>query len=277
MNYGKWAASAIFSASLLALGTTGYVTDAPVAVCEASSECLLMKYLNELSHHEMSYTMGDTNGTAESGVIDESVYVNSLYYGVRRYEQVDSGAIPDGDYVMLVFTQSGARFDFFRGDGGNYIRQYAPDGSVSFYKAVFEKKSTNAHGLASQWLQELRQNRSVAEERGFAGTWADSESGRGTITVKQKDRTTYKVEVVWRNGAAEQVHWEMTASRDGAGRFSYDNCRCVVYSYDTSGSESKRVRYKDGTGSFTLGENDSLTWQDDVGNQGDEIVFVRTD
>lgn len=111
-------------------------------------------------------------------------------------------------------------------------------------------------------------------EGGWSGLWVETVAHRGTISITALERGDCVVRIEWPNGAAEHIVWEMTAGRDGAGRISYEDCTCTVINYSADGSETRTVRYQNGTGSFIMLDDDHITWQDDMENAGQDAVFA---
>ncbi len=68
-----------------------------------------------------------TAGTLDPGAVDKTPYITRLLDGVT-FEMVDED-IPDGEYIVLNLPDDGLRFDFFTGNGGNYVREVYDNGA----------------------------------------------------------------------------------------------------------------------------------------------------
>ena len=106
----------------------------------------------------------------------------------------------------------------------------------------------------------------------FIGVYAYE---RASIKVECEGTENALFTVMWSSSAAEHREWTMSGKLDVAAQtVDYDNCFCkdVVFTEDGT-VESETTVYENGTGTFTFGEGNTLTWVDDQDNAAEGIVF----
>lgn len=104
---------------------------------------------------EVKYTLSTTAfGPLEPlDSVDAAAYVLSALSGVT-FENADGEEAPDGEYVVLKL-ESGDRYDFFTGAGGNYVRRVVDLGENGTYevlsKAVYDDEAVSLHDFLEEW------------------------------------------------------------------------------------------------------------------------------
>ena len=246
-------------------------------------------YLARAAYQEgANYTLSTTEyGPMAPNGVDAAPYAERLMTGVDvTYESAEPSETPDGEYVVLSFPEENMRFDFFVGEGGNYVREVWSDGRENLMKAVFADGTTTANGIAQEWYNTL-----VAANEGDAGNaalgytpddlvgrWAEKIAGRGVITVaKAAEDGKYDVTVEWANSAFEQSYWEMQAVAGNGGFLTYENGKCAIRTYDANGNYTEDVRYENGSGTLYLNSAFEVMWEDNIDGAGDNAVFVSVD
>lgn len=235
-----------------------------------------------------NYTLSTTEyGPMAPNGVEAAPYAERLMTGVDvSYESVEPSETPDGEYVVLSFPEENMRFDFFVGEGGNYVREVWYDGRENLMKAVFADGTTTANGIAQEWYDAL-----VAANEGdtgnaalgytpddLVGRWAEKIAGRGVITVaKAAEDGKYDVTVEWANSAFEQSYWEMQAVAGNGGVLTYENGKCAIRTYDSDGKYTEDVRYENGSGTLYLNSAFEVMWEDNIDGAGDNAVFVSVD
>jgi hypothetical protein len=88
--------------------------------------------------------------------VDAAAYVENALAGMT-FEYYD-GEAPDGEYVVLKF-ENGDRYDFFTGEGGNYVRRVVDLGELGayeyLYQAVYDDGETVLHDIMEEWYMAL--------------------------------------------------------------------------------------------------------------------------
>ena len=104
---------------------------------------------------EVKYTLSTTAfGPLEPlDSVDAAAYVLSALDGVT-FENADGEEAPDGEYVVLKL-EGGDRYDFFTGEGGNYVRRVVDLGENGTYeylsKAVYDDEAVSLHDFLEEW------------------------------------------------------------------------------------------------------------------------------
>ena len=137
-------------------------------------------------------------------------------------------------------------------------------------KATEEEKpaETEATETPEEAVEEDGQNPVM----NFIGSYA---VGRANIDVSCEGQSDAKFLVTWGSSAFETSSWEMSGTLDwDTLTVPYSNCTRTDIVFGEDGSESDNVVYENGTGSFTFHDDGSLTWQDDMENAGEDMVFL---
>ena len=104
-----------------------------------------------------NYTLSTTAfGPLAPKGVDAAPFVEKLLQNVT-VEPVDSSETPDGEYVVLYFTDDDYRFDFFRMEGKeNYCRQTWLNGeNEQLYKLTFADGTIKASEVMQAWYDAL--------------------------------------------------------------------------------------------------------------------------
>ncbi len=271
--FAKFAASALFSASLITFGAADPVLDTVPVAQAMSSDCALGDYLDQIWNRSITnYRISSTAyGTAvPASDFNAQIYIRAMMDGTS-FTEVKGWEAPEGQYVVLELPDQGVRYEFFYGKDGNYIREV--DGAVeTFYHAEFSGRRHKACDVIEDWGREMYDEAPSAGD--ISGRWVESVAKRASINVV-RNGSAYDVTITWPNGAAEEITWQMTAVPAGRNTFSYEDCECIVRTYSPDGSSKERVRYENGTGRFTL-DGDMLTWDDDVSERPEPPEFFRS-
>lgn len=221
-------------------------------------------------------------GQLEPLSVDPAPYVERLTRNVT-YTMLENAQAPDGEYAVISFPDEGRRFDFFFALG-NIVRETWEDGTEVFYEATFPDGTTKASEIVREWCEQIADvnfisnNTLMSSAENMVGRWAESEVGRGVITITKVNDSTYDVLVEWANGAAETYVWKMTGTTVGDGaELSYKDCVHTIVTYDANGSASEAVQYENGTGRLFIDRAGGLEWQDDSEGAGDGCVFLFVD
>ncbi len=135
MKLGKIAASALFTASMLTFGVADPVLDATPVAYASSEECLLDSYFTMVWDGDITdYTISTLEiGTARPyNGFDPQPFIQDLMSN-GYFDVVKKWDAPDGQYVVLDFPNQGAKFEFFFGKDGNYVRQTAEGEQTVFH------------------------------------------------------------------------------------------------------------------------------------------------
>ncbi|MCR4688733.1 MAG: hypothetical protein K5745_04175 [Saccharofermentans sp.] len=106
----------------------------------------------------------------------------------------------------------------------------------------------------------------------YVGTYV---CDRATIYVENGEPGQVLVTVMWGNSELTQRVWTMSGDFNvDTFTVSYSNGMLVEETYDSEGVVmNEEAIYTDGTGIIKFFEDGTLTWQDDVDHQADEMVF----
>lgn len=110
----------------------------------------------------------------------------------------------------------------------------------------------------------------------YLGTWA---CGRATIVISD-EHPGYRIEITWGNSAAEVTEWNYYcpyALTDGK-LVSEPTGVKTDLTFGEDGEVAKSVTgYEDGQATFSIGEDDKLTWDDAKENAGADMAFERVE
>lgn len=113
------------------------------------------------------------------------------------------------------------------------------------------------------------------EAQAFIGRWG---CGRATIDIIGRNDGSYGVEITWGGSAWETAVWTYECTYDGVKHqmHNYEPGTKSVVTYGEDGEiASTVVEYEDGEATFTIDDDDLLTWNDAKENAGDGMDFVR--
>ena len=109
-----------------------------------------------------------------------------------------------------------------------------------------------------------------AEE--LAGIYDDTVSGRAYMELTAEYGAVYAV-ITWGDGADAYTEWTFSGVPEGDTVY-YTDCVQTDYTVDEKGNETATVVYTDGTGTLTVAEDGSVTWQDAQYENSANCVFV---
>ena len=107
----------------------------------------------------------------------------------------------------------------------------------------------------------------------IVGSYVDSYSGRAYMDIACEGADGAAVVINWGDGAAANMKWVFHGTMDADGAVHYTSGRKIYETYDENGEMSENIRWEDGTGTFTLQEDGTITWQDDKDDQGHNCKF----
>ena len=106
----------------------------------------------------------------------------------------------------------------------------------------------------------------------FVGTYV---CDRAAMQIEADGDAGAKVSVSWGGSATETAEWTMSGPFDTEGLvIEYHDCvkKDVTYNEDGDVASEEEV-YTGGHGFITFGENNTLTWQDDIEHIADNMTF----
>ncbi|MBO2516524.1 MAG: hypothetical protein CW338_04490 [Clostridiales bacterium] len=108
----------------------------------------------------------------------------------------------------------------------------------------------------------------------IAGPYQDRISERAMMDIEPGAGNTACIVISWGNGAYETWIWTMSGVYDAEnGLIPYEDGVLEIHSWDENDSETVTTVYGNGTGVFTVNEDWTITWQDDMENAGQDCVF----
>lgn len=113
------------------------------------------------------------------------------------------------------------------------------------------------------------------EAQAFVGGWG---SGRCSLEITEGEADVYHVNITWASSAAEYSIWDYDCVYDAATR-QLHTCKPGVMKTETWNEKGEiaetKVEYEDGEATFTIDENDLLTWNDLKADAGSDLRFER--
>lgn len=120
----------------------------------------------------------------------------------------------------------------------------------------------------------------TAQKDPFAGTFYESNAGRGVMTITNVGGSTYSVKASWPGTSSGELIYEVSGEFNGRGVMHYTDC---VKKYRTTTDNvnfNDEVEYTDGTGYFMIsndGDNEGITWHSDKAEDGGyDFRFIRS-
>ena len=109
----------------------------------------------------------------------------------------------------------------------------------------------------------------------LVGMYEDETSQRAVMVVECSGEIEADVQILWSSDAAECTTWTFTGQYFAeAGEIYYNNCVKAVSTFDENGNETEEILYEDGTGTLTIGEDNTILWKDDKEDAGVDCRFV---
>jgi len=107
------------------------------------------------------------------------------------------------------------------------------------------------------------------------GPYADKASGKASMVISCEGTDGASIVIDWKDSAASVTEWQIHGTYDSdKDVVNYKNAVKTVKTYDSKGKETDEVKYSDGTGTITVGENNTLTWKDNKEDAGKGCEFV---
>ena len=152
-KYAKIAASALFTASLLTFGAADAVLDTTPVAHAIGGACALEGWLGHIWDDEDDYniTSLEFDTVAYRQGFNARPYIEQIMDGAI-FEPARSWQVPPGEYVILEFPNDNLRFEFFKGNDGNYVRETF-DGESEVYHIMGIDKQ--AWKVISKWGKEM--------------------------------------------------------------------------------------------------------------------------
>ncbi len=132
----------------------------------------------------------------------------------------------------------------------------------------------------------------VAPAKGFSGRWADENYDRMELIIVPSEATwldermgedasaqQYVVFMSWPSSATQVSRYHIVASLDESGKkLTYTGGMFAEYAYDENGNldeEDTGLLEDNGTGCFTITENDTLLWEDSYLAEAAKMTLQR--
>lgn len=110
------------------------------------------------------------------------------------------------------------------------------------------------------------------------GIYDDAVSERASMDIEAFGADGASVEIVWPSSADEWTVWNFTGTYDaGENAVIYTDCVKTDWTSDENGIAAAVLGYENGAGKLVIGEDGSITWQDDTENAGADCLFVFSD
>ena len=208
----------------------------------------------------------------------DSMGIGYLTVGENEQVVVDAGFNPEGK-ISLRFM-SGTPGDDGLPGGTSYEASISGSDSMSFSVdpgtytvALFvQSKVTGSALIRTEACGETALPGSLADD--FIGIWTEKTAGRCTVEITGQSDGQYGIHVFWGGTASDMSFWSMTASPVESNVLRYSDCVHSVITLSEDEAETEVIEYENGTGEFTLLSTNELMWQDDVGQAGDNLLFV---
>ncbi|MBO6157871.1 MAG: hypothetical protein J6P72_01260 [Firmicutes bacterium] len=226
------------------------------------------------------HLVGLAYGQLDSAMVDPAIYASSLA-DIKSMKEVDLSEMPDGEQLIVAFSDSGIEYHFFSMSGsGNYVYKLDDHGIENLYKLELNDGTYTPYDIVSKWYDDLHfatEDTEIAPSTDLIGEWAEKQAGRGYISISLgPDDDSYAVFIQWSNSASESYTWSMLLTPTGDGsRCTYDNGICDLHAFDADGVETVTEVYTGGTGSFWINGDGELVWEDDMEHVADYTSFVR--
>lgn len=112
----------------------------------------------------------------------------------------------------------------------------------------------------------------VRTAKDYAGTYG---TGRCTVRIQATSDDEAEILIQWGNSAWQSVEWSMTAAyHPDSNTFTYADAVKTLVSYTDEGEETREVMSENGSGTFRMGEDKTMRWDDAEENAGEDMVFV---
>ncbi len=100
-------------------------------------------------------------------------------------------------------------------------------------------------------------------------------AGRASLNVECSGSDGASFTIHWGSSATISTEWTMSGTFDSeTNSVSYTDCKKKTTVYTSEGElESEDVEYENGTGTMHFNEDYTITWQDDMENAGEGLVF----
>ena len=112
----------------------------------------------------------------------------------------------------------------------------------------------------------------VRTAKDYAGTYG---TGRCTVRIQATSDDEAEILIQWGNSAWQSVEWSMTAAyHPDSNTFTYADAVKTLVTYTDEGEETREVMSENGSGTFRMGEDKTMRWDDAEENAGEDMVFV---
>ena len=106
----------------------------------------------------------------------------------------------------------------------------------------------------------------------YAGTYGE---GRCTVRIQATSDDEAEILIQWGDSAWQSVEWKMTAAyHPDSDTFTYADAVKTLVTYTDEGEETREVLSENGSGTFRMGEDKTMRWEDAEENAGEDMVFV---
>ena len=112
----------------------------------------------------------------------------------------------------------------------------------------------------------------VRTAKDYAGTYGE---GRCTVRIQATSDDEAEILIQWGDSAWQSVEWKMTAVyHPDSDTFTYADAVKTLVTYTVEGEETREVLSENGSGTFRMGEDKTMRWEDAEENAGEDMVFV---
>ena len=256
------------------------VCTASLSLGESKLSGLLARIGNE--ENPVAFTLANT----EYGVLEPMEGYMAIFPELLARAELtpaDASEAPEGEYVVLNFTEENIRFDFFYGDE-TCLRQVNPDGSEEYFRVQMPENLSSAVMIMEAELDALADMHglvppveAVMPEEGWVldsvngAVW---QSDRASLRVFLEDTENYKVQILWGSSAFETREWVYGCEYDAeAQTLNAAYVVCDDLTYDENGEETRTNVYEaESEAVFALNEEGGLVLR----NAGDEQLEGKT-
>lgn len=144
----------------------------------------------------------------------------------------------------------------------------------AYYKSLFDEWKA---GNIFTFITEDENGAPTVEDHteDFVGKWRDSYSQRAEMEITSDNGIYYNVVISWANSAFEVVKWYFTGTYNPQEKaIEYSSGMCELESTTDDPADGRNLLYEDGDGFIRI-DGDTLLWQDNKENAGENCVFER--
>lgn len=144
-----------------------------------------------------------------------------------------------------------------------------------FSFAACDKEAPEVQTTEATASTTAAQTESVSEARtarDYTGIYGE---GRCTVCIQATSDAEAEVLIQWGDNAWQSVEWKMTAAyHPDSNTFTYDDAVKTLVTYTDDGQETREVLSENGSGTFRMGEDKTMRWDDAESNAAEDMVFT---